>query len=107
LAQLAPGGTLALDFRNQKRARLQVLEFVEPYPLDAVVGVDDDTTVLAAQLAEALGLAHNSVEAVKAARYKDVMRLALGEAEGVLSPAFWILAADEDPARFAQQVPYP
>src|SRR6202022_2255093 len=60
-----------------------------------------------AQLAEALGLPHNSVEAVKAARYKDVMRLALGEAEGVLSPAFWVLGTDEDPTQLAQRVPYP
>lgn len=60
------------------------------YCSGAVVGVDDDTTVLAAQLAQALGLPHNRVEAVKAARYKDVMRLALGEAEGVLSPLFWV-----------------
>jgi formate-dependent phosphoribosylglycinamide formyltransferase (GAR transformylase) len=107
LAQLAPGGTLSLDFRNPKRARAQVLAFGERYPLDAVVGVDDDTTVLAAQLAEALGLAHNSVEAANAARYKDVMRLALGEAEGVLSPAFWTLSTAEDPSRFAARVPYP
>ena len=67
--------------------------------MDAVVGVDDDTTVLAAQLAAALGLPHNSVEAVKAARYKDVMRLALGEAEGVLSPAFWMLGTDDGSER--------
>jgi len=107
LARKAPGGTLALDFRNQQRARAQALDFVDRYPLDAVVGVDDETTVLAAQLSDALGLPHNSVEAVKAARYKDVMRLALGEAEGVLSPAFWILSTDEDPSRFAERVPYP
>jgi biotin carboxylase len=107
LARLAPGGTLALDFRSPKRARAQVREFVERFPLDAVVGVDDDTTVLAAQLAAALGLAHNAVDAVKAARYKDVMRLALSEAEGVRSPAFWLLSTADDPARCAARVPYP
>jgi biotin carboxylase len=107
LASLAPGGTVALDFRSEKRARAKMRDFVETYPVDAVVGVDDDTTVLAAQLSETLGLAHNPVEAVKAARYKDIMRLALGEAEGVLSPAFWILGTDEDPSRFAERVPYP
>ncbi|MDQ6674453.1 MAG: ATP-grasp domain-containing protein, partial [Chloroflexota bacterium] len=107
LATLAAGGMLALDFRNSGRARAQVLDFAARYPLAAVVGVDDDTTVLAAQLAEALGLPHNPVEAVKAARYKDVMRLALGEAEGVLSPAFWILSAAEEPSKFAGRVPYP
>jgi len=121
LSRLTPGATLALDFRHEKRARAQIQMFAEEYPIDAVVGVDDDTTVLAAQLAETLKLPHNPVEAVKAARYKDVMRLALGEAEGVLSPAFWVFAmADhplrepggalrerQDPERLAARVPYP
>jgi biotin carboxylase len=110
LASLAPGGTLALDFRSEKRSRAKVCDFAEHYPVDAVVGVDDDTTVLAAQLAQALDLPHNAVAAVKAARYKDIMRLALGEAEGVLSPAFWVFAAratDADPSRYAEHVRYP
>jgi biotin carboxylase len=47
------------------------------------------------------------VGAVKAARYKDVMRLALSETEGVLSPTFWLLSTDEDPTVFAQRAPYP
>src|SRR5258708_27563705 len=99
LARLTPGSTLALDFHHEKTAQTQILAFAEEYPVDAVVGVDDDTTILAAQLAQALKLAHNPVEAVKAARYKDVMRLALGEAEGVLSPAFWAFAMADDPER--------
>jgi biotin carboxylase len=107
LARLAPGSTLALEFGNHERAEAQARAFAEQYPVDAVVGVDDDTTVLAAQLAKTLGLEHNSVEAVKAARYKDVMRLALGEAEGVLSPAFWIFGMDDEPNRLAARVPYP
>jgi biotin carboxylase len=107
LAALAPTGTLALDFHNARQAVAQVREFAASYPLDAVVGVDDDTTVLAAQLAQGLGLAHNSVEAVKAARFKDVMRIALGEAEGVLSPAFWVFSTADDPQRLAMRVPYP
>jgi len=49
-------------------------------------------------------LPHNPTEAVKAARYKDVMRLALSEAEGVLSPAFWLLARSfSGPARRAAE----
>ena len=101
LARLAPGTSLALDFRNRRRAQHQIQEFADDYPIAAVLGVDDDTTILAAQLAQALNLPHNSVDAVKAARYKDVMRLALGEAEGVLSPSFWVLSTGEDPSAAA------
>jgi biotin carboxylase len=107
LARLAPGATIALDFTDPRRAQSQVRALAAEYPIQAVVGVDDDTTVLAARVAAALGLPHNPVEAVEAARYKDVMRLALSEAEAVLSPAFWLLSLDEDAARFARKLPYP
>src|SRR5437764_13582406 len=107
LARLARGASIALDFGDPRHAAAQVTGFAAEYPLGAVVGVDDDTTVLAAQLAQALGLPHNRVEAVKAARYKDVMRLALGEAEGILSPLFWVFSMADDPERLAARVPYP
>jgi len=80
LSKTTLGALLELVFLSEGGAQSQVVAFVENYPVDAVIGVDDDTTVRAAQLAGALRLPHNSVEAVKAARYKDVMRLALGEA---------------------------
>jgi hypothetical protein len=63
------GATVALDFTDERRLVQQVSDL----QVEAVVGVDDDTTVQAAR-ARALGRAHNSVESVKAARYKDVMR---------------------------------
>ena len=107
LAHVAPGATVALDFSSVKGALERIRDFAAEYPIEAVVGVDDDTTVLAAQLAAALGLPHNPVEAVKAARYKDVMRLALSEAEGVLSPGFWLLSLDEDSTPFATRLAYP
>jgi biotin carboxylase len=106
LANLAPGTTLALDFDQPRRAQQQVRDFAMRYPIQAVVGVDDDTTVLAAQAAEALGLPHNSVDSVKAARYKDIMRLALAEAD-LLGPAYRLVGLDEDPAQAAARVAYP
>lgn len=102
-----PGSALALDFADERRLKQQVRAFAEQYPVDAVVGVDDDVTVAAALAAEALGLPHNRVDAVKAARYKDVLRLALSETEGLLSPAFDLVAVDEDPRKAAARLPYP
>lgn len=106
LAHLAPEAFLTLDFRNPRLARQQVLEFAARHPINAVVGVDDDAAVLAAVAAEALGLPHNSVESVKAARYKDMMRLILAETE-LNTPAFQIVDIAEDPARAARRVSYP
>jgi len=107
LADFTPGSTVALDFERPRRAQQQIVEFAERFPIDTVVGVDDDTTVLAALAAEALGLPHNSVESVKATHYKDVMRLILSEADNVLSPWFELVSIDEDPAVVARRVPYP
>ena len=106
LAALTPGATVALDFDDLQLAEQQIRAFADRYPLGAIVGVDDDTTVLAAQLAAMLGLPHNPVAAVKAARYKDVMRLVLSEA-GLPSPAFWVFGTDQDPHHLATRVSYP
>jgi biotin carboxylase len=107
LVDFTPGATVALDLDRPRRAQQQIVEFAERFRIDAVVGVDDDTTVLAALAAEALGLPHNSVESVKATHYKDVMRLILSEADNVLSPWFELVSIDEDPAVVARRVPYP
>src|SRR5262249_60439274 len=64
LASRARNTTLALDFRRPDRAVRRITRFARDFPLDAVVGVDDDTTVLATQASAALGLPHNAVEAV-------------------------------------------
>src|SRR5688572_1430245 len=106
LAGFTPDSTVALDFHDLGRARQQVLELARRLPLAAVVGVDDDTTVLAAVVAEALGLPHNSVASVKAARYKDVLRLILSESD-LLSPPFRLVGTDEDPVAVATSLSYP
>jgi biotin carboxylase len=106
LAAFTPGSTLALDFADERRLEEGVTSFAARYPVDAVLGVDDDTVVQAAQAARALGLAHNSVESVKAARFKDVMRLALSEAD-VRSPGFTTVTIDADARRLAAQMRYP
>src|SRR5436305_12730438 len=72
--------TLALDFRRPDRAVRQIAAFAREQPLAAVVGVDDDTTELAAKAAAVLGLSHNAVEAVRAARDKGRTRRLLSAA---------------------------
>ena len=79
--------TLALDFRRPARAVRRIAAFAREYPLAAVVGVDDDTTVLAAEAAAALGLPHNAVAAVRATRDKYRARRLLAAA-GLPSPCF-------------------
>jgi biotin carboxylase len=106
VALLNPGASLTLNLRHPRQAQRQIVEFARDYPLAAIVGVDDDTILAAAMACEALGLPHNSVESVKASRYKDVMRLALSEA-GLNTPKFELVGVDEDARSAAGRVLYP
>jgi biotin carboxylase len=106
LAERAPDTLLTLDFDAPDTAAEVVRRFAESHPLDAVVGVDDLTTVAAAAIAERLGLPANPVGAAAAARNKLEMRRRLAAA-GVPVPAFRPVSLDDDPAVAGQAVPYP
>jgi biotin carboxylase len=65
-------------------------------PVDAVVAVDDQGIVVAAEAAARLGLPHNPPDAVATTRDKVWLRHALGRAE-VRQPAFRVVEGDELP----------
>jgi len=106
LARHAPGTTVAVDLAHPERAARQIAAFATTRPLAAVVGVDDDTTLVAALAAEALGLPHNPVEAVRASRDKYLARQRFAAA-GLPSPRFALVPLDSDPALAAREAPYP
>ncbi len=74
LAGLMDGRHLRLDFEDLRRSTDRIVAFAQTHPLAAVVAVDDAGTLLAATAAQALGLPHNSVDAVQAAHDKASMR---------------------------------
>ena len=106
LARLNPSGLLQLHFADPQRAARQVGEFAEQHPIAAVVPVDDQVTVCAATICEALGLRHNSVESATAARNKHRMRELLGQA-GVPQPRYKLCSLDDDIVSIADQIQYP
>lgn len=106
LADLTPGRTLALDFLDLQAATQAIVAFAQDFPLDAIVGVDDDTAVLGAMAAQALDLPHNKVAAVQATRNKHQLRMLLAQA-GLLCPPFSLFAIGDDPVKVARQVPFP
>ncbi len=106
LASKARNTTLAVDLRRPDRAARGIAQFARQRPLDAVVGVDDDTIVLAAMAAKALGLPHNSVDAVRAANDKYRTRRRLAKA-GLPSPRFKRISIDADPITASKKVWYP
>ena len=95
-ADLSPRHTLVLDFSAPTVATQTILEFDDTYPLTAIVGVDDDTTLLATTASEALGLPHNPVASAKATRNKYLLRDTLA-ANGVSVPAYRCFSIYEDP----------
>jgi len=102
----APDNLLTLDFDDPDSAAEVMRRFAETHPIDAVVGVDDLTTVAAASIAERLGLPANPVAAASAARNKLEMRRRLAAA-GVRVPRFRPVSLDDDPAAAAPTIAYP
>ena len=101
-----PDHLLTLPFSDPETAVKEIRRFAERRPLDAVVPVDDLTTVPAAAICQALGLRGNPVAAVGATRNKLRMREQLAAA-GVPSPAFASFGVGEDPQAVARRVRYP
>ena len=106
LASLHPQGHLALPFADIETAVRKVCAFAASTPLTAIVAADDDGVILAAHLSLSLGLPHNSVAAVRAARDKLSTRRAL-QGAGLLVPGFRSVPRDADAERLAAQVSYP
>ena len=105
-ADRTPDRVIALDFAQPAAAAETVAEFARARPLAAVVGADDETTLLAATIASRLGLAHEPVEALAAARDKLRQREVLGRA-GLMVPRFTLCRLEEDAAAVARRAEFP
>jgi biotin carboxylase len=106
LAGLMDGRHLRLDFENVVGSTARIVAFAQTHPLAAIVAVDDAGTLLAAAAAAALGLPHNPVDAVEAARDKARMRERFARA-GLRTPRFTTVAIDADAPTVAATVRYP
>ena len=106
IANQAPSDFLTLNLHDPNEAVRVVVEFARTMPIHVVVGVDDHTTVLAATIAAALGLPHNSVESVSAARNKHRMRELL-RGQGVPVPYSALFSTDDDPVIIAEKISFP
>src|SRR3970040_2176593 len=73
----ADGGAMLVRLDDPERGAAMVERSAREHPLDAVVGVDDGSTVVAAAAAERLGLPHNPPDAGRGRREKAQTRAAL------------------------------
>ena len=103
---LTPGRVITLDFAHPEATAEAVAGDARERPFHAVVGADDDTVMVAAAIARRLGLPHNPLPALEAARDKLRQREALSRA-GVPVPRFTLCRLDEDPEAIAARVGLP
>jgi biotin carboxylase len=101
-----PDHLLTLPFGDPAAAAREMRDYAARRPIDAVVPVDDATTVVASAVGETLGLRVNPLAAAQATRNKRVMRERLARAE-VPSPSFTVVRVNEDPRAAARRVAYP
>jgi biotin carboxylase len=101
-----PDHLLTLPFHDPEAAAREMRAYAARRPLDAVVPVDDATTVVASAIGEALGLRVNPLAAARATRDKLAMRELLAKA-GVPSPAFTTVRIEEGARAAAERMRYP
>ncbi len=87
LDALTGGRTLRVQLGDPARGAATIERYAADHPLDAVLGVDDGSTLVAAVAAERLGLPHNPVAAVERSRDKARARQAFAAA-GLPTPGF-------------------
>ncbi|NQV57792.1 MAG: ATP-grasp domain-containing protein [Rhodospirillales bacterium] len=100
------GGTLAVDFKYLDIGVHQITEYAALYPIDAIIGVDEITTQLAAHASKALGLKGNPPDSVAKSANKYLFRRAIAQS-GLQSPQFKLITADQSAEDGAKGLPYP
>ena len=105
-ADLSPRDTLVLGFHNPTAATQTITEYAETHPINAIVGVDDDTTMLATTASAVLGLPHNPISSAKATRDKYLLRWTL-EKKGVSVPNYRRFSIQDNVEEISTQINFP
>jgi biotin carboxylase len=95
-----------IRFHEEERSTAAILAAVNGMPVHGVLAVGDRPTVIAAHVAQALGLRGNAPDSACASRNKLASRIALRTA-GLPVPWFQPVPADRDAVTLADAVPYP
>jgi biotin carboxylase len=99
-------GAIAVRFHDEEQSLRQILEATGARPLSGVIAVGDRPTVLAARVAEALGLPGNPAEAANATRSKKAMRRRF-DAAGLRTPWYFHVSADAQVSKLGTRVQFP
>ena len=97
---------LGLSFDQPEAAAQKIVEFAKTKPVQAVISLDDNASLIAAMASDALDLPHNSPRSALAARNKYEMRQML-VAGGVACPQFELFEMTDDPVEIGARLDYP
>ena len=104
--QVRPDALLTIDFHDLDRAVREACAFDTRFPIDAALGVDDDSVVIATAINRALGRPRSTIEAPQVARDKLLQRTLLGSTS-VPVPRFALQTLGKDVETGAQRASYP
>ena len=106
LEEFSGGRTLTVNFDDPEIGTTQIIHYAKSYPLRAIIGIDDETTLIAAMASKALGVRGNDPVAVEVTRNKYQFRTRLANS-GLAAPQFSLVEIDADANAAARQFSYP
>ena len=101
-----PDNVITMNFEHWQESIANIREWSERYDLKAVIGVDEESIILAAKLSESLCIEHNSLESVKLTKDKYLMRSELKKS-GLKSPWFKRFSVHETPKDIFAELIFP
>ena len=101
-----PENVITMNFQLWKDRLDIIREWSERYDLKAVIGVDEESIILAARLSESLCIEHNSLESVKITKDKYLMRRELKKF-GLIGPWFKRFSVHKLPKEIFSEISLP
>src|SRR5436190_15867529 len=99
-------GAIPVRFHDEEASVDAIVDAARTRPIDGVLAVGDRPTVIAARVAQRLGLPGHPPDAAAIARNKRLFRERLRDA-GLPAPSFVIASVDADPRAVVRSVSFP
>ena len=101
-----PDNLIIINFNHWKDKSVEISKWAKNNGLKAVIGVDEESIVLAANLSNFLNVDHNSIESVLLTKNKYLMRTELIKT-GLCSPWFKIFSIYESSNKIINEISFP
>ena len=101
-----PDNLIIINFNHWKDKSVEISKWAKNNGLKAVIGVDEESIVLAANLSNFLNVDHNSIESVLLTKNKYLMRNELKKAS-VCSPWFKRFSMHESLNKIINEISFP